>query len=194
MNNLATVKKHLALFIKKYYVNQLIKGSILFATIGLLYLMVTLFVEYIFWLSIPVRTFLFWLLILGLFVLFVYYICIPLAYLFKIKNGLSFEEASKIIGQHFSSVDDTLLNVLQLEKTSDKSELLLASIEQKSEKLSPIPFGNAINFKVNTKYLKFLAIPIAILLISLFFGTINWFTDSYDRMVNYQTHFSKIQD
>ncbi|KAG1650666.1 Glutamine--tRNA ligase [Nymphon striatum] len=52
--------------------------------------------------------------------------------------------ASVLIGKHFPDVGDKLLNLLDLAEDSDESELLLASIEQRSENLNPIPFAKAI--------------------------------------------------
>ncbi|GGH37698.1 ATPase [Mangrovimonas yunxiaonensis] len=123
---------------------------------------------------------------LGLLIKFV---LLPLAKLFKLKEGIDEVTASKLIGRHFPEVNDKLVNVLQLKQTKDQSELLLASIEQKSTELSPIPFKLAINFKKNTKYLKYAAIPILIILLSFVTGKIDWFNDSYTRVVNYKTAY-----
>ena len=179
MSNFDTIKNKLEQFIKRYYTNELLKGAILFFAIGLLYLMVTLFVEYVLWLNPTARTILFWTFIAVELALFVKFIAIPLAHLFNLRKGINFETASKLIGNHFPEVNDKLLNVLQLNKNPQQSDLLIASIEQKS----------AINFKSNTKYLKYAAIPIAILLLSFITGKINWFSDSYERVVNYQTAY-----
>lgn len=186
MSNFKTIQNKLEEFIKRYYTNELLKGAILFFAIGLLYLIVTLFVEYVLWLNPRARTILFWTFIAVEFALFVKFIAIPLAHLFKLRKGIDFETASKLIGNHFPEVNDKLLNVLQLNQSSHQSDLLMASIEQKSRELQPIPFKSAINFKTNTKYLKYAAIPIAILLLSLVTGKINWFSDSYERVVNYK--------
>ncbi|WP_317166949.1 hypothetical protein [Winogradskyella ursingii] len=174
---------------KRYYANELLKGAILFFAIGLLYLLLTLFIEYVLWLSSTARTILFWAFILVEVGLFAKFIAIPLAHLFKLRKGINFETASKLIGNHFPEVNDKLLNVLQLNQSPKQSDLLIASIEQKSQELQPIPFKSAINFKSNTKYLKYAAIPIAILLLSLLTGKINWFSDSYERVVNYKTAY-----
>lgn len=176
-------------FIKRYYTNELLKGAILFFAIGLLYLIVTLLIEYFLWLSPTARTILFWVFIAVELALFTKFIAIPLAKLFKLQKGIDYEEASKIIGNHFPEVNDKLLNVLQLNQNGQQSELLEASIEQKSAELSPIPFKLAINFKKNAKYLKYAALPIAILLLSLATGKMNWFSDSYERVVNYSTAY-----
>src|SRR5690554_7534470 len=100
-------------------------------------------------------------------VLFLRFICFPLFKLFKIQKGIGYTEASKIIGNHFSEVNDKLTNFLQLAENQQKSELLLASIEQKAHNLSPVPFTSAVDFKKSFKYLLLVIIPI--LLCLLFF-------------------------
>jgi hypothetical protein len=189
MSNFETIKSKLQEFIQKYYTNELLKGAILFFAIGLLYFLITLFVEYMLWLNPTARTVLFWVFILVELGLFIKFIAIPLAKLFNLRKGINYETASKLIGNHFPEVNDKLLNVLQLNQSPTQSDLLIASIEQKSQELQPIPFKSAINFKSNTKYLKYAAIPIVILLLSYATGKINWFSDSYERVVNYKTAY-----
>ncbi|MGB6268194.1 MAG: hypothetical protein WBF67_04215 [Olleya sp.] len=191
MNNFNTIQSKLEQFIRKYYTNELIKGTILFFSIGLLYFIFTLLVEHFLWLNSTARTILFWLFIAVELALFAKFIALPVAKLFKLQKGIDYKKASAIIGNHFPEVNDKLLNVLQLKEESNESELLLASINQKAEELSPIPFKSAINFKQNTKYLKYAAIPIAILLISFISGKFNWFSDSYQRVLNYQTAYEQ---
>ena len=125
MSKFSLIEQKLQQFSKKYYTNELIRGSILFITLGLLYFFITLFVEYFLWLEPKSRTFLFWLFIIR-FILF------PIFKLFGLRKGISQEKSSKIIGEHFPEVKDKLLNVLQLKNTSNDSELLAASIEQKA--------------------------------------------------------------
>ncbi|GAA4967737.1 hypothetical protein [Algibacter aquimarinus] len=189
MNNFKDIQNKLEAFIRRYYTNELLKGTILFFAIGLLYFLFTLFIEYVLWLNTTSRTILFWLFIaveLGLLIKFIF---IPLAKLLKFQKGINYEVASKIIGTHFPEVNDKLLNVLQLNDNDAKSELLIASIEQKSFELKPVPFKLAVNFKKNIAYLKYAAIPVAILLLTFFAGDFNWFSDSYNRVVNYKTAY-----
>ena len=187
--NFINIQGKLEQFIKRYYTNELLKGVILFFAIGLLYLIGTLLVEYFLWLSPVARSILFWVFIAVEIALFAKLIIVPISKLFKLQKGIDYEDASQIIGDHFPEVNDKLLNVLQLNQNSSQSELLEASIEQKSLELSPIPFKLAVNFNKNTKYLKYAAIPIAILLLSFITGKINWFSDSYERVVNYNTAY-----
>ena len=163
MNHYNQIIDKLERFIRKYYTNELLKGIILFFAIGLLYFLLTVFLEWALWLSPLARTILFWTFIAVEIALFGRFIIYPLSKLFKLSKGISYEQASAIIGQHFTEVNDKLLNVLQLKQNTESSELLLASIDQKAEELQPIQFNFAVNFKDNTKYLKYLAIPVLIL-------------------------------
>ena len=189
MDNFKIIQGKLEQFIKKFYLNELLKGAILFFAIGVLYFMATLFVEYILWLNPTARTILFWVFVAVELLLFTKFILIPLAQLFKLRKGIDQEEASKLIGNHFSEVDDKLLNVLQLNQKLDQSDLLIASIEQKSGELKPIPFQTAVEFKSNLKHVRLIALPTLIFFTSLIFGKFNWFSDSYERVVNYQTAY-----
>src|SRR5690606_4567100 len=189
MNQFHIIEEKLEAFIRRYYTNELLKGAILFFAIGLLYFLFTLFIEYVLWLNITARTILFWVFILVELALLSKFIFLPLSKLFKLQKGINYEEASIIIGKHFTEVNDKLLNVLQLHKEPTQSELLLASIEQKSIELKPVPFKTAINFNKNVSYLKYAAIPVLILFFTFVFGKLNWFSDSFERVVNYKTAY-----
>ena len=183
------IQRKLGQFVTKYYTNELIKGAILFFSIGLLYFIITLLVEHFLWLDTGARTALFWIFILVELSLFAKFIVLPLTKLFKLQKGISYKEASQIIGNHFPEVNDKLLNVLQLSEASQESELLLASIEQKSQELQPIPFQVAINFKKNIKYAKYAILPLAIALFVWISGNSSLFSKSYERVVNYKTAY-----
>lgn len=189
MNNFQSIEQKLQQFSRKYYTNELIKGSILFVAFGLLYLLFTLFIEYFLWLEPTSRTILFWIFIVVELGLLVRFILFPISKLFGLRKGISNEAISSIIGNHFPEVKDKLLNVLQLKNTNASSELLLASIEQKANELQPIPFLKAINFSVNVKYLKYLLVPIAIWLITLFSGFNEKLNQSFNRVVNHSVAY-----
>ena len=189
MEGFNKIQNKLEGFIKKYYFHELIKGAILFFSLGLLYFLLTLFVEHFLWLNESYRTILFWLFIVVELGLIFIFIVIPIAKLFNLKKGINYADASKLIGKHFPEVGDKLLNVLQLNRDDSKTELLLASINQKSEALYPIPFKLAVNFKTNIKYLKYTLIPLFLVLGSFVTGHFNVFTDSFERVVNYKTAY-----
>ena len=185
MGNFNNIQEKLKEFIKKYYTNELIKGLILFSAFGLLYFLITLFIEYLFWLAPSARSILFYAFIFVEIGLLVKFIITPVTRLFGLQKGISLTEASRIIGKHFREVDDKLLNVLQLSEDKEKSELLIASIEQKSASLTPIPFKKAISFKNNVRYLKYLSIPLFIWLFTFFTGNNFILNESLDRVVHY---------
>jgi hypothetical protein len=189
MEEFNVIKQKLTAFIKRYYVNELLKGTILFFSVWLLYSIIILLIEYFFWLSPPYRSLLFWLSILVSTILLFRFILWPLAKLFKLSKGLDLTDASILIGKYFPEVNDKLLNVLQLHSSPQQSDLLLASISQRSKELSPIPFKYAVNFRTSLKYFKYAAFPIIIILAILITGNSSVFSDSYTRVVNYNTAY-----
>ena len=189
MSNFTSIQQKLKEFIIRFYSNELIKGLILFSAFGLLYFIITLFVEYFLWLPPKARSVLFFAFILVELVLLIKFIVIPISKLLGFQKGISFTESSKIIGNHFPEVDDKLLNILQLNENIKQSELLIASIEQKSESLQPFIFKKAVNFRSNIKYVKYLSIPLVIWLLVYLSGNISIFNDSLTRVVHYQTAY-----
>ncbi|MCF8369059.1 MAG: hypothetical protein K9G76_08440 [Bacteroidales bacterium] len=116
---------------------------------------------------------------------------IPLIKIFKIGKIISNEEAAIIIGKHFSNVSDKLLNALQLQefsKSNKENDLLLASIDQKIKELKPIPFQAAVNFRVNKRYLRYLIIPVSVLLV-IFLASPKIITDPADRLIHYASEY-----
>lgn len=178
-------------FIKKYYTNELIRGSLFFIGLGLIYFLFTLFIEYFLWLKPIGRTVLFVFFVVVEAFLLIRFVAFPIFKLFKLQKGINFEEASAIIGTHFTEVSDKLTNFLQLSDTvnQEKSELLAASIEQKAKLLSPIPFSNAINFNVNKRYLPLAILPILFFLFFYVSGNSYVISQSFERVVNFKKQF-----
>jgi len=189
MDNFEILRRKLEAFIRKFYLNKLLKGTILFIAIGLLYFLFTVFLEHLLWFSSTGRTILFWSFIAVELFLFIRFIIFPLLKLFRISRGIDYSEASRLIGRHFPEVNDKLLNLLQLRKSDKRTDLLIASIDQKSAELRPIPFTMAVDYKRNLPYLKYAAIPLGIILLVLLSGKLEMFSGSYERVVNYKTAY-----
>ena len=189
MGNSSLIYQKLESFIKKFYTNELLRGTIFFVGLGLLYFIITLFVEYFLWLKPTARTFLFWTFISVEAFLLIRFILFPMFKLFKLQKGIDYKEASNIIGNHFSEVGDKLTNFLQLSEDKNKSELLLASIEQKANTLQPIPFGNAINLGKNKKYLPLAIIPFLFLAFFYLSGNSQMISQSFNRVVHFKEQF-----
>ena len=187
-----SIYQKLEAFIRKYYTNELIRGIVLFVGLGLLYLLFTVFVEYFLWLKPKWRWILFWTFIGVEMVLLFRLIFFPIFKLLKLKKGIDNEQASKIIGSHFTDVGDTLTNFLQLSDSGKKqhaSELLMASIDQKAIALEPIPFSNAINFNSNKRYLPFAIAPILLFLFFYLSGNKGVISQSLNRVVHFNDSF-----
>jgi hypothetical protein len=147
-------------FIKKYYKNRIIKGSLLSISLLLAFYLLVVTLEFYGRYSGGVRLGLLVSFVAGASFILARFIALPFFALVRIGKRLSFEEASRVIGSHFPEVQDKLINILQLDKVSDTdNSLVLASIEQKTTELKPIDFRSAIDYKRNRKYLKFL-IPV----------------------------------
>lgn len=155
-------------FTQKFYLNKLLRGSIYAAaTILGLYLILFVFVYY----SHPapaVKTVLFFsFLLISLAAIGLWIVKPALAY-FKLSKTISLEQASNLIGNHFFNVKDRLLNTLQLKALADEtpqnSSLILAGIDQKIGDLRPIPFASAINLGENRKHIKYILLPLAIII------------------------------
>ncbi|MCF8334099.1 MAG: hypothetical protein K9I47_08125 [Bacteroidales bacterium] len=196
MDNYKVIRRKIEQFIRKYYINQIIKGSLI--TLSAVGVMILLFVlpEAQFYFSQFVRTVLFFVFLLAALILSGIYIFLPAFRLFHIKKGLNRYDAARIIGKHFDEVSDKLINVIQLEdqiNISDKeTELLRASIEQRSKQLSGIPFKEAVDYSKNKKYLvRFGAV--IVLLFALFISFPETFQQSAGRIVSYQKTFEKPQ-
>ena len=176
-------------FTRKYYTKTLIRGILLFAAFGVLFFLLTLSVEYFLWLNSNGRL----ILLLGFLIieafLFYRFILIPVTYLLKIRKGISEKEASLIIGKHFPEVSDRLYNLLDLAEDKRETELLLASIEQRSRQLEEVPFHKAIDLRENLKYARYIIIPIVILAGIWISGNLSTFFSSYDRVVNYEVAY-----
>jgi hypothetical protein len=189
LENQTLIYNKLEQFIKKFYTNELLRGTIFFLGLGLLYFIFTLFVEYFLWLKPIARTVLFAVFIAVELYLLLRFIVFPIFKLFKLQKGIDYPQASAIIGNHFSEVGDKLTNFLQLSQDQNKSELLLASIEQKAGTLQPIPFSNAINLTKNKKYLPLAVIPVLFFLFFFVSGQSDILSQSLNRVVHFKQQF-----
>ena len=180
-------------FIRKYYLNQLIRGSLL--TTGLLVAFFLLFVslEYFGRFGITGRTFFFYSLIVVSGVAITRWIAKPLVRLWNIRPGISYDEAAKIVGKHFSNIEDRLLNTLQLQRfaESSSSELLLASIDQRIGELKPVPFATAIDLSENKRFLRYALPPLVLLLLVLVISP-SLVSEGTRRIVNHRTPFENL--
>lgn len=190
MESTRVIYQKLEAFIRKYYLNELIRGTIFFVGLGLIYLLFTLFVEYFLWLKPLGRTLLFWTFVAVEVFLLLRYILFPIFKLLKFQKGIDYTQASSIIGNHFSEVSDKLTNFLQLSSHQENSELLLASIDQKAQNLQPVPFTKAVNFNTNKRYLPLALIPVLLFAFFYLSGNSDVISQSFNRVVHFQKTYT----
>ena len=170
----------------------MIRGIIYALALLLSLFIVIALLEHFGYFGTPIRAFLFWFyLVVGILVL-AYYVFVPLAKMFRLGKIISYEEAARIIGNHFPEVNDKLLNLLQLQERgmASENELLNAAIAQKTAQLKPISFHQAIDLKVNRRYLKYALIPLFIIILLLLFSP-TLLTESSHRIAHYNTAFER---
>ena len=182
-------------FIRKYYKNRLLKGLLLSVAMLVALFLVIVLVEYFGYLSVVLRTLLFWLYVTCMAVVVFYYIVVPLLKMCRMGKVISYEEAAQIVGNHFPEIKDKLLNLLQLQKETSTDggpgrELLIAAIEQKSAQLSPIPFANAVDFKTNRRYLRYALVSV-VALATLLIVAPKSIVDPSRRLVNHNVVYEK---
>ena len=176
-------------FLNRFYMRQLVQGLFLFVFFGGLLLLLVSGIEYMLWMDSGVRTVLFWLL-LGLEAYFFFrYILLPSLRLVRLRKGISHKEGSRLIGAHFPHVGDRLYNLLDLADQREKSELLLASIAQRSEQLKGIPFKQAVRIQDGLRYARLALIPLVLVAGLWISGKGLDFLQSYKRVVNYRTAY-----
>jgi hypothetical protein len=180
-------------FIRKFYVNKLIRGALYSLGLILVLFLAMSLLEYYYYFDTGVRKTMFFSFIGVSLVALTGWVFIPLMKYFHLGSTISHEQAAQIIGDHFADVKDKLLNILQLRNQSESSDnraLILASINQKSEEIKVVPFKNAIDLSKNRKYLKY-ALPPLLLLLMILFINANLITDSTNRLINNNKDFEK---
>ncbi len=194
-NNYQTLIKNLDQFTRKYYLNQLLRGALYSIALILILFLAMNLLEHYFFFGKGMRKTMFFSFLGVSGIALAYWVITPLLHYFRLGKLIAHEQAAEIIGQHFSGVKDKLLNVLQLKKQADQSpntDLVLASINQKTEDIKLVPFTSAINLQQNRKYLRY-ALPPLLLLMAILFAAPTMITDSTSRLINNNTEFVRAE-
>ena len=191
MSDFQVIEQKLSEFKKKFYLNNLLRGGILFLAMGAVYFLLTAWIEELFWMSKAMRALVFWLFILVEVGLWIYWIWPALGVLIGVKKPMSNQKAAQIIGAQIPEVGDRLTNTLDLLNQKKDTELILASIAQKSKALKPFYFGGIINLKDNTRHLPWILLPLSLVLLVWFFGDLSSLFAGYNRVVAYNQEFAR---
>ena len=182
------IQQKLSSFRRKYYLNLFIRGSILTASLVLAYFLLAAVLEYTLWLNKAGRFAIF----ASFFILVAFcllrFLRQPLQW-WLYRRGLDEQQSARLIGQSFPGISDRLVNLIQLATLSNPTDLVRAGIAQKSQAMQGIAFESAIDLGENKKYLKYLAVPFALVLL-LWLVNQNIFTQSTRRIVQFNREFS----
>ena len=194
-NSFGNLLNQIDAFIRKYYKNELIKGSLLFGIILLFSFLLTTSIEFIGRFGSITRGILLVSFIsLNFFVLIKYFL-IPLIRIYSFGRKINHLQAAEIIGKFFPEISDRLKNTLQLnnelEKNEGNIELLRASVSQRAQNLNVIPFTSAVNYNENKKYLKYiLPLFLVFILIAIFIPSL--ITQGTKRVINYSEEYKEL--
>ncbi len=181
-------------FIRKYYLNMILKGVILFTVFFCLAFLLTSTLAFVWLFPIWVRAILFFGFIVLQSSLFIHYIGIPISRLMAYGKRISNIQAAEIIGSFFPEIADKLKNTLQLNNAREANlgslDLIEASIAQKSSQLNRISFTDAIQFKQQKQYLKYL-IPVLLGFVALALWMPQIFTQGTTRIIQYNTNLKE---
>lgn len=186
-NGIERIQEKINAFKKRYYLNLLVRGILFTLSILVAYFLTAALLEYALWLSTWTR----FIILFIFFALVVYcgfrFFKDPVIFWIS-KRGLNDEQGARLIGDHFPAIKDRLVNLIQLSVATD-SGLAQASVLQKSREFEPLAFESVIRIDQNKKYLKYLLIPVGILLLILAFNQAI-ITQSTTRLVNFNQKFS----
>lgn len=182
------IHKKIRDFQRKYYLNVFIKGGMLTLSAIVAYFVLAALLEHTLWLGPLPRFFIFVSFFLLVGFCLIRFLKDPLRWWIAHK-GLGEEQSAKVIGDNMPAVRDRLLNLLQLSRSQKDSVLAYASVKQKSSALEPLMFDSVINLSQNRRFLKYLAVPIGVLLL-LFLINQQIITDSTRRIIHFNREYS----
>ena len=181
-------------FIRKFYKNQILKGILLFLAFFLFSFLVTAVSEYFGHFSPKIRAFFFFSFIFINSLILVNYLVIPLFKLISFGKRIDRYQAADIIGSFFPEISDRLKNTLQLQDALDANdgniELLRASVAQRSDSMNVISFTQAVDFRENKKYLKYL-VPVFLLFMGVYLFAPSWVLVGSERVLNYTSEYKQ---
>jgi predicted house-cleaning noncanonical NTP pyrophosphatase (MazG superfamily) len=191
--NFSLLKDKIKTFSKKFYLNSFLKGTLLwFITISVLTILY-ISLEYFYYFDISTKSVLISIFLFYFLISFILLVVLPLLKYIGLFNNLSISKINKIIVLHFPDIKDKLLNIIELSQSKNtlfSDELIIASIEQKTNEIDKFKFSDAVSYKSNSKLLYFFS---AIIFVSIFVSILqpNILKEAGYRIINYQKSFEK---
>lgn len=183
------IKSNIKAFKRKFYLNKLIRGTLLSTILFASILLIFSSLEGFLWFGKAVRIIFLGILSGSFLLALVWGVIIPLSGLFSLRKGISDERAALEVGNHFPEVRDKLLNYLQLQKlNSSERSLVNAALLQKTEQLKVVPFQKAINLKANIKY-AYIFISVIVFISMVSFISPGFISEGSSRIIQFNKEF-----
>ena len=163
-NTLDILLQKIDRFIRRYYLDQLIRGCVMFGAGLVILFLLFVTIEYFGYFDSTVRQILFYSFLLFNTIVMIRYVAIPLMGMLRIGKRISPQHAARLIGKFFpDQLNDKITNVLQLknflEQNPENAALIMAGIDQKANDAIRLPFHKAIPLKGNLRFLPYLVVP-----------------------------------
>ena len=191
MEGIKILKDNLNKFLRKYYLNQTLRGIIFFVIFAILIILFFSLTEHFSRLNTTGRSILFFTALIAIVAFVFTFILFPISKFFKITKTLSLKNSAIEVSDKMPEITDKLVNIIELDAEDSSiytTDLLIAAINQKSEQLKVFDFRKAVNYKQNYKYLKYL-IPVILVLLLIFVFNPQIITGSTERIVSYNKEF-----
>lgn len=189
MNQEKLFEQRLSEFRKKYYVNKILRGLLILAILTGGMLFVALLSEGLLGFEPSVRTGIVYTIAAVFVGVLGWMVVYPLTQLFSIAKTISDFQIADIVRKHFPEINDKLLNVLQLRRQNVQANTLVAAaIDRKAAEVTPVRISNAINLNLNFRYLRWLALIVAMFL-AVYFINPDLLKNSSFHLLNYKEKF-----
>ena len=190
----STMHARLAAVRRRENIAALVRGAAFSATVFLGLLLVALIAEDLLYLSVPVRTIIFWGLVVLALALLAMRIGPPLGRLLRILPDEDDPATARKVGAAFHGIRDRLLNTYQLASGSEggklfSADLINAALEDFSRETTGIEFDSMVSFAGSRRWAKFLAsVASAGILLFVLFPTS--FFGAAQRLTQYSEAFA----
>ncbi len=174
--------------------SSLLYGVLLFAAAVIGAVILAVLVEQIFFLPILARTITFWLIVAAAVGLLTWFVIRPALKLFGVIPNESDEQVAAKVGRKFPSINDHLVNILQLHKEKESHlyspELIDASFEDVRKEIEPVDFSSTVSFASSRRMGKILAgVAVLVILFLVIFPAS--FVGSANRLWHYSDSFAQ---
>ena len=182
-------KKELKAFILRYHGQQAITGLVMFITLGVSIWLVFAVIGFFSLHDRALRTALFFIYLVVFVALSIKYWIPGVLALVGWRNRLSEKEAARILKRWMPGIDDKYVNLIELEESDYRlisPGLWKWGVEKKAAEVSGFPLEIASPWKDVRPALKWLMLPVVLVLFFIVLGKWNWVQEGSTAVWSYQ--------